>query len=36
MYRMVGLFFIRLLNPSQCRLYLHWGPGHPQPNGAPR
>jgi len=20
----------------QCRLYLHWGPGHPQPNGAPR
>ena len=21
---------------SQCRLYLHWGPGHPQPNGAPR
>jgi len=18
----------------QCRLYLHWGPGHPQPNGA--
>ena len=21
---------------AQCRLYLHWGPGHPQPNGAPR
>jgi len=21
---------------SQCRLYLHMGPGHPQPNGAPR
>ena len=22
---------------SQCRLYLHWGPGHPPPpNGAPR
>ena len=20
---------------QQCRLYLHWGPGHPQPNGAP-
>jgi len=21
---------------TQYRLYLHWGPGHPQPNGAPR
>ena len=21
---------------GQQRLYLHWGPGHPQPNGAPR
>jgi len=20
---------------QQCRLYLHWGPGHPQPNGGP-
>jgi len=20
---------------GQCRLYLHRGPGHPQPNGAP-
>ena len=28
-----GLLFLRGL---QCRLYLHWGPGHPQPNGAPR
>jgi len=24
------------LTPDQCRLYLHLGPGHPQPNGAPR
>jgi len=21
---------------DQCRLYLHWGPGNPQPNGVPR
>ena len=25
-----------MLSMHQCRLYLHWGPGHPQPNGAPR
>jgi len=30
----VLLLFI--FHRTQCRLYLHWGPGHPQPNGAPR
>jgi len=31
-----GTVLVAVLMHIQCRLYLHWGPGHPQPNGAPR